>query len=711
MLGDPCFTSLVLLPFLMISAVCSTEHTSNMTQTFSCCWYLGYHSASVGMNFNNGPILRCQTKDATGPGCSLGNLQDLKYFSISADNMGFISLPWELCDSKFRHLQTLYLPNNNISLDNENFTCAKNLKFINMARNSIRYLKNNTFAGLYNLSTLDLRANKIQYIEPGTFSELYHTKLEIVYLQENKIMETDLWMWALPNIRRVNFTFNLLNSTINPGGWSIDKSSAIEGIINQNYRPRSMYFEHNAFTRFPPTVFTALFSERITFVDSLFTTKSYCFVVGYNPYHCDCYMYYALEKCALTPYVQQTEQCQQKALETITCHSPASVKGKNLTPKHFNKLSWEKHGDEVCGVKSNCPVGCQCRKEYDFTAIGVKSILIANCTNGNMTKLPDIFPVFDELILHLENNQLRSISERYYLERVTELYLDNNSISHIELDAVILLAATLKIFKIPGNKLSYLPENVKNLTYLEKIDLANNSFTCDCSIKWVKNWLESLNIPNIEDTTCHLQNEPKILLFLPDDDLCPSTKDTLLVSLIIAGISICCVLLFTLTIFKYRKEMKLLMYYKFGRNHQDVRDNNYRQFHVFISYSNHDYQWVRRELFDVLRNEYEVCIDFKDFLPGASIMENISNAIESSRHTILVLSRHFLQSEWCKYEFRAAHERVLKDKTKHIILICLENISLNEVDRELRRYLSLQMYLKHDDPNFRNKIFRELPKR
>jgi hypothetical protein len=44
------------------------------------------------------------------------------------------------------------------------------------------------------------------------------------------------------------------------------------------------------------------------------------------------------------------------------------------------------------------------------------------------------------------------------------------------------------------------------------------------------------------------------------------------------------------------------------------------------------------------------CIADRDFTPGDSVLDNIVKAIHSSYKVILVLTDHFVSSQWCKYE-------------------------------------------------------------
>ncbi|VDI54286.1 Hypothetical predicted protein, partial [Mytilus galloprovincialis] len=44
------------------------------------------------------------------------------------------------------------------------------------------------------------------------------------------------------------------------------------------------------------------------------------------------------------------------------------------------------------------------------------------------------------------------------------------------------------------------------------------------------------------------------------------------------------------------------------------------------------------------------CIADRDFIPGNSILDNIIDAIKKSYKVILILTDHFVTSNWCQYE-------------------------------------------------------------
>ncbi|ETW96999.1 MAG: hypothetical protein ETSY1_24435 [Candidatus Entotheonella factor] len=76
-----------------------------------------------------------------------------------------------------------------------------------------------------------------------------------------------------------------------------------------------------------------------------------------------------------------------------------------------------------------------------------------------------------------------------------------------------------------------------------------------------------------------------------------------------------------------------------------------KQYDIFISYSRLDREWVQAELMPRLeRHGFQVCIDYRDFEIGTPILHNIEYAVDNCRHTILVLTPSWLESEWTDFE-------------------------------------------------------------
>ncbi|XP_006185665.2 toll-like receptor 10 [Camelus ferus] len=103
------------------------------------------------------------------------------------------------------------------------------------------------------------------------------------------------------------------------------------------------------------------------------------------------------------------------------------------------------------------------------------------------------------------------------------------------------------------------------------------------------------------------------------------------------------------------------------------------QFHVFISYSEHDSAWVKHALIPNLEKEdgsILICFHEGNSDPGKNITEDVIKCIEKSYKSIFVLSPNFVQSEWCHYELYFAHHNLFHESSDNIIIILLEPIPL-----------------------------------
>jgi hypothetical protein len=75
------------------------------------------------------------------------------------------------------------------------------------------------------------------------------------------------------------------------------------------------------------------------------------------------------------------------------------------------------------------------------------------------------------------------------------------------------------------------------------------------------------------------------------------------------------------------------------------------KYDAFISYSHRDEEWVTGTLLPRLEGAgLRVCIDFRDFVAGKPALLNMQDAAKNSRHTVLVLTPAWVESEWTFYE-------------------------------------------------------------
>ena len=96
----------------------------------------------------------------------------------------------------------------------------------------------------------------------------------------------------------------------------------------------------------------------------------------------------------------------------------------------------------------------------------------------------------------------------------------------------------------------------------------------------------------------------------------------------------------------------------------------------------------------------------RDFVPGRNISEQVVEAVDSSRKTMVCLSKHFLASDWSKLEFEAAHAR------KRVVLVLAPGTQLPtkvEMGTLMHEYISTNTYLDANDPWFWEKLRYTLP--
>ena len=106
-----------------------------------------------------------------------------------------------------------------------------------------------------------------------------------------------------------------------------------------------------------------------------------------------------------------------------------------------------------------------------------------------------------------------------------------------------------------------------------------------------------------------------------------------------------------------------------------------------------------------LSEKYKCLIHSRDWQAGEMIPDQIINSVESSRRTIIVLSKPYIQSMWTKLEFRAAHTQALQDKTQRVIIIVKGELpALDSLDEDLQKYISLNTHIKHGDRWFWPKL-------
>ncbi|XP_061570458.1 toll-like receptor 1 [Cololabis saira] len=296
---------------------------------------------------------------------------------------------------------------------------------------------------------------------------------------------------------------------------------------------------------------------------------------------------------------------------------------------------------------------------------------------------------------------------------LTHLILSSNSIQVLP---GTLTFSTLVSLHVDQNALTSISKEVlAQLPRLQSLKAGNNPFFCSCDSYWfVTVFNKSLLVDWPLDYTC---NTPPSLSGLPLSEYKPSelSCETWLQAAIALPVVIVVSAATALVFYKcdgvwYTKMLWTWIRMKRrGNKRSNMLNNASFSYHAFISYSHQDSGWVDDQLVPSLEGAgFSLCVHERDFVPGEWIIGNIINCVESSYKTLFVLSKHFVQSEWCNYELFFAQHRAVDVQRDSLVFILLEPIPLDSLPKRFLRLRSLlrqQTYLEWPKGEQKQRLF------
>ncbi|XP_022611786.1 uncharacterized protein LOC111229647 [Seriola dumerili] len=124
-------------------------------------------------------------------------------------------------------------------------------------------------------------------------------------------------------------------------------------------------------------------------------------------------------------------------------------------------------------------------------------------------------------------------------------------------------------------------------------------------------------------------------------------------------------------------------------------------YHVFISYSSTDHQWTHPIINQLESFGLQVCYHDRDFIPGRTVLENMSECIQESQKVLLVLSPEFVRSRWCLLEANMSLFRDCLERKPIVPVLLQPGVSVP-------LHLCHLTYLEANDPEFMNKLLKVL---
>uniref|UniRef100_A0A8C6U0Q4 TIR domain-containing protein n=1 Tax=Neogobius melanostomus TaxID=47308 RepID=A0A8C6U0Q4_9GOBI len=522
------------------------------------------------------------------------------------------------------------------------------LKILSLKANIINELKCSDFSNLTLLTELDLGDNDISVLPPCVFTDLL--SLKDLNIENNQILQ--LQGLSLPYLIVLRAQGN------NVGRLEAHTFKGLPSLTDLYLQVKKIFVDRDAF-------------HGLKKLKNL-TLSAPFFLDTFNELE-------VLERLDLHMYLENTDRPQMTnftgfvpSLQELFLRADAEVSG--TIPQlllDLDKLKIFSSNKGLCHTYTHDAL------MFSHTP-HLQVLQIINC--AEFYPPPNLFqPMTELIIMDLTNNNLKS------LDFLIEANLT-------KLEQLILR----------DNKLKIINETVfEKLPSLKYLNLTGNPFVCNCSnagfIEWaIRN--KQVQVANAYQYRCSSPSSEEGN-FLLDFNVRWCWEFTGFLCFISSSALVLLTLLSSF-IFHFLCWHLVYGYYLLQAFLYDSKKRRQGCPHIydaFVSYNVHDEDWVYGELLHELeeRQGWKLCLHHRDFIPGKSIIENITDAIYSSRKTLCVISRRYLQSEWCSREIQLASFRLFDEHKDVLILLFLEEISSNQLSPfyRMRKLVKSRTYL------------------
>ncbi|XP_072406834.1 toll-like receptor 5 [Chiloscyllium punctatum] len=317
-------------------------------------------------------------------------------------------------------------------------------------------------------------------------------------------------------------------------------------------------------------------------------------------------------------------------------------------------------------------------------------------------------------VLLLNQNYLTQLPQDIFkgLDSLKRLNLSSNSLSQLSQD---LFPGSLEILDLSKNRLVSPSPDV--FSFVSHLDLRDNQFICECSLRVFIEWLNSTEVDLAEPLTdmyCvspeNLQGVP--LLELNTDGCDEDAKvEAIQFTLFVVFTTMLLIVISCVLLYNHGRGLFFIWYKRttnkiINGQRADGEGKDYR-FDAYLCFSRNDIEWVKNSLLQFLDSQFneksrlQMCFEDRDFIPGEDHITNIRDAIWSSKKTVCIVTRQFLKDGWCVEAFNIAQSRLFHELRDVMVVLVVGRLP----DYQLMKYQPIRAYIQNrqymrwpDDP-------------
>ena len=322
-------------------------------------------------------------------------------------------------------------------------------------------------------------------------------------------------------------------------------------------------------------------------------------------------------------------------------------------------------------------------------------------------------------ILDLSWNRLTKLPKNIFkgLVSLKELYLTQNLL--IDFTVELAHIKSLGLIKLDWNQLETISESTRNIfdqlaqKHSLVLDLANNKFKCNCDnmpfLKWMTK--SSVTFENIHEYMCYFGDGQTGNLsdvdFIYNKLEKKCTNYTALIITLTAAVVLSLTLISAGIVYRYRWNLRYIYYMaKYKANHKRhgydaVATADEYVWDVNVSYADEDYGFVVQKIYTELEVNRGVKLFIRDRnapVDGRFICDNIFDAIEGTKKTLVILSNAYLKHKWCVFEMNMVGIKALKTDSNLACVLLLEDVPHHDLPLKILKIIKDQECVEYPGP-------------